>query len=176
MRIARDQRQHLPISALVSPVWCSVVVEPGHVKWLSMLYEGKGCRTFKDPQPSFNSPIAKLVQDYPIKSCSVVADLARLIGARWRWKILTRLPASYGGVTGLWPGTERQLTATNSWKPATPARSVKPSSKKLLCSLLSEQQPAHRATWRQCLNIWPHWRMNCGEGRFSTCLLRTVAM
>ncbi len=26
-----------------------------------------------------------------------------LIGARWRWKILTRLPASYGGVTGLMP-------------------------------------------------------------------------
>jgi predicted glutamine amidotransferase len=25
-------------------------------------------RVFKDPQPSFNSPIAKLVQDYPIKS------------------------------------------------------------------------------------------------------------
>ena len=31
--------------------------------------------TFKDPQPSFNSPIAKLVQDYPIKSCSVVAHI-----------------------------------------------------------------------------------------------------
>ena len=41
--------------------------------WGITFYEGKGCRTFKDPQPSFNSPIAKLVQDYPIKSCSVVA-------------------------------------------------------------------------------------------------------
>ncbi len=66
--------------------------------WGITFYEGKGCRTFKDPQPSFNSPIAKLVRDYPIKSCSVVAHIRpRLIGARWRWKILTHLPASYGG-------------------------------------------------------------------------------
>ncbi|BDN98672.1 hypothetical protein KAM621c_37770 [Citrobacter braakii] len=25
--------------------------------WGITFYEGKGCRTFKDPQPSFNSPI-----------------------------------------------------------------------------------------------------------------------
>ncbi len=43
--------------------------------WGITFYEGKGCRTFKDPQPSFNSPIAKLVQDYPIKSCSVIAHI-----------------------------------------------------------------------------------------------------
>ena len=36
--------------------------------WGITFYEGKGCRTFKDPQPSFQSPIAKLVQDYPIKT------------------------------------------------------------------------------------------------------------
>ncbi|MBR7298836.1 class II glutamine amidotransferase, partial [Klebsiella pneumoniae] len=35
----------------------------------------KGCRTFKDPQPSYHSPIAKLVQNYPIKSCSVIAHI-----------------------------------------------------------------------------------------------------
>ena len=36
----------------------------------------KACRTtFKDPQPSFNSPIARLVQDYPIKSRSVIAHI-----------------------------------------------------------------------------------------------------
>ncbi len=70
MRIARDERQRpLPISALVSPGLYSVVVEPSHIKdgWGITFYEGKGCRTFKDPQPSFNSPIAKLVEDYPIK-------------------------------------------------------------------------------------------------------------
>ena len=43
--------------------------------WGITFYEGKGCRTFKDPQPSFQSPIAKLVQDYPIKSCSVIAHI-----------------------------------------------------------------------------------------------------
>ncbi|KAI3477756.1 hypothetical protein L1887_60403 [Cichorium endivia] len=43
--------------------------------WGITFYEGKGCRTFKDPQPSFNSPIAKLVQDYPIKSRSVIAHI-----------------------------------------------------------------------------------------------------
>ena len=43
--------------------------------WGITFYEGKGCRTFKDPQPSFNSPIARLVQDYPIKSCSVIAHI-----------------------------------------------------------------------------------------------------
>lgn len=43
--------------------------------WGITFYEGKGCRTFKDPQPSFQSPIARLVQDYPIKSRSVVAHI-----------------------------------------------------------------------------------------------------
>ena len=32
--------------------------------WGITFYEGKGCRTFKDPQPSFQSPIAKLVQEF----------------------------------------------------------------------------------------------------------------
>ncbi len=43
--------------------------------WGITFYEGKGCRTFKDPLPGFNSPIARLVQEYPIKSCSVVAHI-----------------------------------------------------------------------------------------------------
>lgn len=43
--------------------------------WGITFYEGKGCRTFKDPQPSYHSPIAKLVQNYPIKSCSVIAHI-----------------------------------------------------------------------------------------------------
>ncbi|MDF7680077.1 class II glutamine amidotransferase [Enterobacteriaceae bacterium ESL0689] len=43
--------------------------------WGITFYEGKGCRTFKDPCPSFQSPIAKMVQDYPIKSCSVIAHI-----------------------------------------------------------------------------------------------------
>ncbi|MGV3346448.1 class II glutamine amidotransferase [Enterobacteriaceae bacterium LUAb1] len=43
--------------------------------WGITFYEGKGCRTFKDPLPGFNSPIARLVQEYPIKSCLVVAHI-----------------------------------------------------------------------------------------------------
>lgn len=43
--------------------------------WGITFYEGNGCRTFKDPQPSFDSPIARLVQEYPIKSCAVVSHI-----------------------------------------------------------------------------------------------------
>lgn len=43
--------------------------------WGITFYEGSGCRTFKDPQPSYNSPIARLVQEYPIKSCAVVSHI-----------------------------------------------------------------------------------------------------
>lgn len=68
-----------PISALASPGWFSAVgnFRPHKDGWGITFYEGKGCRTFKDPQPSFNSPIAKLVQDYPIKSRSVIAHIRR---------------------------------------------------------------------------------------------------
>ncbi|TCV91552.1 class II glutamine amidotransferase [Biostraticola tofi] len=43
--------------------------------WGITFYEGLGCRTFKDPMPSIDSPIARLVQDYPIKSCAVVSHI-----------------------------------------------------------------------------------------------------
>ncbi len=43
--------------------------------WGITFYEGKGCRTFKDPQPCSYSPIAKVVQDYPIKSQAVIAHI-----------------------------------------------------------------------------------------------------
>ncbi|MDR0577332.1 MAG: class II glutamine amidotransferase [Candidatus Accumulibacter sp.] len=43
--------------------------------WGITFYENKGCRTFKDPQPSYESPIARLVSEYPIKSCAVVAHI-----------------------------------------------------------------------------------------------------
>lgn len=43
--------------------------------WGITFYEGKGCRTFRDPNPSYNSPIARLVQEYPIKSCAVVSHI-----------------------------------------------------------------------------------------------------
>ncbi|MBU2881638.1 class II glutamine amidotransferase [Psychrosphaera sp. B3R10] len=43
--------------------------------WGITFYEGKGCRTFKDPRPSAESKIANLVMDYPIKSCSVISHI-----------------------------------------------------------------------------------------------------
>lgn len=43
--------------------------------WGITFYEGKGCRTFKDPLPGINSPVARFVQEYPIKSCTVVAHI-----------------------------------------------------------------------------------------------------
>ncbi|MDN3682685.1 class II glutamine amidotransferase [Vibrio tapetis subsp. quintayensis] len=43
--------------------------------WGITFYEGKGFRTFKDPNPSCQSKIAQLVQNYPIKSCAVVSHI-----------------------------------------------------------------------------------------------------
>lgn len=43
--------------------------------WGITFYEGKGCRTFKDPKPSFDSEIAKLVTHYPIKSEAVISHI-----------------------------------------------------------------------------------------------------
>ncbi len=43
--------------------------------WGITFYEGKGCRSFKDPEPSAHSPIADLVTRYPIKSESVVCHI-----------------------------------------------------------------------------------------------------
>ncbi|MFI3154566.1 MAG: class II glutamine amidotransferase [Methylococcaceae bacterium] len=43
--------------------------------WGITFYEGKGYRTFKDPAPCYNSPIAKLVQACPVKSRAVIAHI-----------------------------------------------------------------------------------------------------
>jgi glutamine amidotransferase len=43
--------------------------------WGITFYEGKGCRSFKDPLPSANSPIAHLVTEYPIKSEAVICHI-----------------------------------------------------------------------------------------------------
>lgn len=43
--------------------------------WGITFYEGKGCRSFKDPLPSSESKVANLVKSYPIKSCSVVSHI-----------------------------------------------------------------------------------------------------
>ena len=43
--------------------------------WGITFYEGKGCRSFKDPLPSAESAIANLVKEYPIKSESVICHI-----------------------------------------------------------------------------------------------------
>ena len=43
--------------------------------WGITFYEGLGCRTFKDPQASAVSPVARFVQEYPIKSHAVIAHI-----------------------------------------------------------------------------------------------------
>ncbi len=43
--------------------------------WGITFYEGKGCRSFKDPNPSSESSIAQMVVNYPIKSCSVISHI-----------------------------------------------------------------------------------------------------
>jgi len=43
--------------------------------WGIAFYEGKGCRTFHDPNPSFDSPVAHLIRDYPIKSRTVISHI-----------------------------------------------------------------------------------------------------
>lgn len=43
--------------------------------WGITFYEGRGCRTFKDPQPGCVSPIANFVKQYPIKSCAIISHI-----------------------------------------------------------------------------------------------------
>ncbi|WP_094751824.1 class II glutamine amidotransferase [Psychromonas sp. CD1] len=43
--------------------------------WGITFYEGKGCRSFKDPQASSRSRIAQLVKNYPIKSTMVISHI-----------------------------------------------------------------------------------------------------
>ncbi len=74
-----DMSANVPTDILFWFHRAGTAVCPGHKDgWGITFYEGKGCRTFMIPQPSFfNSLIAKLVQDYPIKSCSVIAHIRR---------------------------------------------------------------------------------------------------
>src|SRR6056300_360211 len=43
--------------------------------WGIGFYEGKAQRSFHDPQPSVDSPIAQLVCNYPIKSKNVISHI-----------------------------------------------------------------------------------------------------
>lgn len=43
--------------------------------WGIAFYEGQGYREFRDPNPSVDSEIAKLIQSYPIKSKAVISHI-----------------------------------------------------------------------------------------------------
>ncbi|MDX2097202.1 MAG: class II glutamine amidotransferase [Leptolyngbyaceae cyanobacterium bins.59] len=45
--------------------------------WGIAFFEGMGCRVFLDPNPSVISPIAALVQNYPIRSTHVIAHIRK---------------------------------------------------------------------------------------------------
>jgi len=50
--------------------------------WGIAFYEGNGCRTFHDSQPSAKSEIADMVRRYPIKSLVVVCHIRRATNGR----------------------------------------------------------------------------------------------
>ena len=43
--------------------------------WGMVFYEGKGVRSFHDPEPSANSEIANLVCDHPIRAKIVIGHI-----------------------------------------------------------------------------------------------------
>ena len=43
--------------------------------WGLAIYEGAGLRTFLDPLPAAQSPIAQLVEQYPIKTLNMMVRL-----------------------------------------------------------------------------------------------------
>ncbi|MCK8783017.1 class II glutamine amidotransferase [Roseomonas sp. NAR14] len=45
--------------------------------WGIAFYEGKGCRTFHDPEPSARSEIAAFLRRHAIKSCTVISHIRR---------------------------------------------------------------------------------------------------
>jgi glutamine amidotransferase len=45
--------------------------------WGIAFFEGPGCRVFLDSKPAVESPIAKLVREYPIRSTNVIAHIRK---------------------------------------------------------------------------------------------------
>ena len=43
--------------------------------WGIAFYQGRGIREFRDPQPGFNSEIARFIKDFPIKSTVVISHI-----------------------------------------------------------------------------------------------------
>lgn len=50
--------------------------------WGIAFYEDRGCRMFHDPQASADSEIARLIQSYSIKSCTVISHIRQATHGR----------------------------------------------------------------------------------------------
>lgn len=84
--------------------------------WGITFYEGKGFRTFKDPNPSCESKIAELVQSYPIKSCSVISHIRQANRGGVSLENTHHSLVSFGGDIGHLHTMANSLTI-NRWIP-----------------------------------------------------------
>jgi len=50
--------------------------------WGIAFYEDRGCRIFRDPHPSSDSEVARLIQSYSIKSCNVICHIRQATHGR----------------------------------------------------------------------------------------------
>jgi len=50
--------------------------------WGITFYDGRGCRSFRDPQAGVESEIAKLVRGYPVKSLNVICHIRKATHGR----------------------------------------------------------------------------------------------
>ncbi len=73
--------------------------------WGIAFYEEGGYREFRDPHPSVDSPIARLICDYPIKSHVVISHIRQANVGAFGWPIRTLLPVRCGGGPGATPIT-----------------------------------------------------------------------
>jgi glutamine amidotransferase len=89
--------------------------------WLGItFYEGRGFRTFKDPEPSAQSPIAKLVQALPIKSRAVVSHIRQANRGASPGKHPPLYPRTVGPLLDLcpqWPVDRLQEAAHGRHRP-----------------------------------------------------------
>ena len=131
--------------------------------WGITFYEGKGCRTFKDPQPSFQSPIAKLVQDYPIKSCSVVAHIRQANRGRVARRTPSLHPRTVGAQLDLcaqWAAKGYKSLKTGNFHPV-----GETDSEKAFCWLLHRLTERYPRTPGNMLGVFKYIATLAGELR-----------
>jgi glutamine amidotransferase len=143
--------------------------------WGITFYEGKGCRTFKDPQPSFQSPIAKLVRTIPSSPRSSPI-FARPTAGSWRWKTPIPLPANCGAQLDLC--AQRAAKGYKSLETGNFHPVGETDSEKAFCWLLHRLTERYPRTPGNMLGVFKYiatWRVNCVKKACSTCCCRTGA-